>query len=212
MGDSGSRLRYATAMSDPGDASAAPDAATPQAAPAAKPKAKVPRDGGARRAILDAALALVLERGYAAVTTAEIAARAGAGKQTIYRWWPGKAALVLDALDGAGTLPAAEGTPLPAFLAELCRRLQRTAPALRSLMAEAQGDGALRVIVRRRLVEPRRAALSIQLAGIGLSDGPARSIAVEAIDGALWGRLLLAEPLDEAFVDGLVCLAEAAAA
>lgn len=187
-------------------------AAEPSAAAVAKAKPRSSRDRDARRAILDAALALVLERGYAAVTTAEIAARAGAGKQTIYRWWPGKAALVLDALDGAGTLPAAEGAPLPAFLAELCRRLQRTAPALRSLMAEAQGDGALRVIVRRRLVEPRRAALATQLAAMGLAAGPAREIAVEAIDGALWGRLLLAEPLDEPFVDGLVCLAEAAAA
>jgi AcrR family transcriptional regulator len=196
-------------------AEAMPDA-TPSASPGpstakAKVSARAPRESGARRAVLEAALALVLERGYAAVTTAEIAARAGAGKQTIYRWWPGKAVLVLDALDGAGALPATEGTPLPAFLAELCRRLSRTAPALRSLMAEAQSDGALRVIVRRRLVEPRRAALAAQLAGIGLAAGPARDIAVEAIDGALWGRLLLGDPLDEAFVDGLVCLAEAAA-
>lgn len=181
-------------------------------AQAATKPAPRPRAGGARDAILEAALALVLERGYAAVTTAEIAARAGAGKQTIYRWWPGKAALVLDALDRAGALPAEAGMPLPVFLADLCRRSGRTAPILRSLMAEAQGDGALRVIVRRRLVEPRRAALRAQLTGIGLAPGPALEIAVEAIDGALWGRVLTGEPLDEPFVDGLVCLAEAMAA
>jgi AcrR family transcriptional regulator len=185
----------------------------PDAPPVEPPsRAPRPRAGSARRAILEAALALVLERGYAAVTTAEIAARAGSGKQTIYRWWPGKAALMLDALEGAGGLPAAAGSPLPAYLAELCRRLARTAPVLRSLMAEAQGDGALRVIVRQRLVEPRRAALRAQLAGIGLPEGPAREATVEAIDGAIWVRILTGEPLDEGFVDGLVYLAEAAAA
>ena len=38
-----------------------------------------------------------MERGYAAVTTETIAKAAGAGKQTLYRWWPSKAAIVLDA-------------------------------------------------------------------------------------------------------------------
>jgi len=58
-----------------------------------------PRDETARRALLDAAYELVVERGYAAVSMDAIAAKAGSGKQTIYRWWPGKADLVLDALE-----------------------------------------------------------------------------------------------------------------
>ncbi|MFJ9584628.1 TetR/AcrR family transcriptional regulator [Streptomyces acidicola] len=55
------------------------------------------RSEKSRRAIYDAALALVVEAGYAKTTIEGIAARAGVGKQTIYRWWPSKADVLLEA-------------------------------------------------------------------------------------------------------------------
>jgi AcrR family transcriptional regulator len=55
------------------------------------------RSERSRRAIYDAALALVGEAGYQRTTIEGIAARAGVGKQTIYRWWPSKAAVLLEA-------------------------------------------------------------------------------------------------------------------
>ncbi|MFE7544841.1 TetR/AcrR family transcriptional regulator [Streptomyces platensis] len=55
------------------------------------------RSERSRRAIFDAALALVGEVGYDKLTIEGIASRAGVGKQTIYRWWPSKAAVLLDA-------------------------------------------------------------------------------------------------------------------
>jgi len=72
-----------------------------------------PRSEAARRAILTAALDLVEEANYEKLSIEGIAARAGVGKQTIYRWWPSKGAVLLDALlalseDQAGTL-----VPLP---------------------------------------------------------------------------------------------------
>lgn len=55
------------------------------------------RSERSRRAIHDAALALVGEVGYTRTTIEGIAARAGVGKQTIYRWWPSKGAVLLEA-------------------------------------------------------------------------------------------------------------------
>ncbi|MDX3574010.1 TetR/AcrR family transcriptional regulator [Streptomyces sp. ID05-47C] len=55
------------------------------------------RSERSRRAIYDAALALVAEAGYPRTTIEGIAARAGVGKQTIYRWWGSKADVLLEA-------------------------------------------------------------------------------------------------------------------
>ena len=55
------------------------------------------RNEASRRAILAAAFELVQEVGYAKLSIEGIAARAGVGKQTIYRWWPSKGAVLFDA-------------------------------------------------------------------------------------------------------------------
>src|ERR1700751_2398381 len=57
-----------------------------------------PRSEKAHKAILDAAAELLLARGLTAVSMDEVAARAGVSKATIYRWWPTKETLALDAL------------------------------------------------------------------------------------------------------------------
>ncbi len=51
-----------------------------------------------RMAILNAAFTLVGEIGYDKLTIEGIAKRAGAGKQTLYRWWSSKALVLLEAL------------------------------------------------------------------------------------------------------------------
>lgn len=56
-----------------------------------------PRDEAARQRVLDAALALLRETSFADVTIEGIAARAHVGKATVYRWWPNKAAVVIEA-------------------------------------------------------------------------------------------------------------------
>ncbi len=62
------------------------------------PKGGRPRSMQAQQAILDAALALLAQEGFEAMSVEAIAARAGVGKKTIYRWWSSKEALVIDAL------------------------------------------------------------------------------------------------------------------
>src|SRR5438874_11732549 len=104
-----------------------------------------PRSEATRMAIEAAALAELKERGYASLTIEGIAARAGAGKQTIYRWWQSKADVVLDAmLELAAARIKIPDTgnlqdDLRSFLSDTFRqRGQR--PVLAGLMAHAQLD------------------------------------------------------------------------
>ncbi|GAB1330014.1 TetR/AcrR family transcriptional regulator [Streptomyces sennicomposti] len=71
------------------------------------------RSERSRRAIYDAALALVAEVGYPRTTVEGIAARAGVGKQTIYRWWPSKADVLLEAFLDLGEEAAREAGQQP---------------------------------------------------------------------------------------------------
>lgn len=57
-----------------------------------------PRSLQAQQAILDATLTFLATEGFEAMSTEAIAASAGVGKQTIYRWWVSKEALVIDAI------------------------------------------------------------------------------------------------------------------
>jgi AcrR family transcriptional regulator len=80
-----------------------------------KPGKTVPdatrRSEKSRRAIYDAALTLVGEVGYPKTTIEGIAARAGVGKQTIYRWWSSKADVLLEAFLDLGERAAGEPGP-----------------------------------------------------------------------------------------------------
>jgi AcrR family transcriptional regulator len=69
------------------------------------PGAGRPRSEEAHQAILDATLALLAEVGFSALTVEGVAQRAGVGKATIYRRWPSKLPLVVEAF---GRLPALE--------------------------------------------------------------------------------------------------------
>lgn len=59
-----------------------------------------PRSEEAHQAILDATLALLAEVGFSALTVEGVAGRAGVGKATIYRRWPSKLPLVVEAFGG----------------------------------------------------------------------------------------------------------------
>jgi AcrR family transcriptional regulator len=130
--------------------------------------APVRRSATKHAAILAAATDLVAEMGYAAVTMEAIAARAGVGKQTLYRWWPGKPALFAEIYIGLApdeTLAANTGT-LPGDLGHLLDaafRLWRDTPAadiLAGLIGEAQRDAATHATVASALVGGRAALLA----------------------------------------------------
>lgn len=171
-----------------------------------------PRSEMSRKAILDAAYRLVSERGYPAVTAQMIAETAGAGKQTLYRWWPSKAAVVLDAFAESGRAridrpqeAAIRAGDLESFLRAVFAAVNVSGPVLRHLMAEAQSDPELRRLLLDRLVEPRRDALRALLKR-RMPQAALREAAVAAIYGAVWYRLLLDEPLDNVLAAQLAML------
>lgn len=64
-----------------------------------------PRSAQAHQAIITAALELLVEKGFNGMSLEAVATRAGVGKKTIYRRWPSKTALVIDALSELHTEP-----------------------------------------------------------------------------------------------------------
>jgi AcrR family transcriptional regulator len=105
------------------------------------------RNDAAADAILDAAFRLVSDPG-ATVTIDAIAAEAGVGKQTIYRWWPSKGAVVADALARYALAVVPERDTgdfredLAAFLADSFKGLEdeNYTARLRQIVAGAQTD------------------------------------------------------------------------
>jgi AcrR family transcriptional regulator len=124
------------------------------------------RSEKSHEAILKAALTLLNEKGYGAVTIEGIAAQAGVGKQTIYRWWPSKAAVILEAFTTCAESRVAVPnhgdlqTDLANFLETVFETIMReTAPILRALMSEALLDSEFAVALRDIFIARRRQVL-----------------------------------------------------
>ncbi|MGK4581160.1 TetR/AcrR family transcriptional regulator [Kitasatospora sp. HPMI-4] len=178
------------------------------------------RSERSRQAILTAAAELATELGYAKLTIEAIAARAGVGKQTIYRWWPSKGAVVFDAFlaaneNEAGSLDLPDTGDLAADLRALLRPAaeQLADPAFervgRAISAEIQLDPVLLREYRTRLLEPllevtKERLRSAQRAG-QLAEDLDLDLAVDLVYGPLHYRWLLGTgPIDQAYADAMV--------
>jgi AcrR family transcriptional regulator len=175
------------------------------------------RNEKARSAILRAARELLDRRGFQGLTIEGIAERAGVGKATIYRWWPSKAAVAMDAVLQAAT----PRIPFPdtgsaredlrrqiASVIELYTRT-KTGRGIRALIAESQHDRALAESLRDRFIASRRAEASAVFER-GIERGELRpdldvGVAIDALYGAVYYRLLVSHaPLDSAYADTLI--------
>jgi AcrR family transcriptional regulator len=176
-----------------------------------------PRSQEADRAILTATAELLADRGLSAMSIEEVAARAGVGKTTIYRRWPSKGLLALDAFVTSfreAQPPNDTGTLRGDLLAALhawVRAVTQTpmGPMLTSLIAEAQHDPELRGAWRDRVLEPLRVQHRIMLdRAIERGEIPAsvdRDVVLDLFFGAAEHRLLLGHlPMTDAFIDAVV--------
>jgi AcrR family transcriptional regulator len=178
-----------------------------------------PRSEDARRAILAATAALLDERPLADLTVEAIAARAGTSKATIYRWWPGKEVLALDAVkeewSAVAPVDADKGSLREDLLAIVVPwvRLLRRHPfgrVVAGLVAELQRDeNGFRDVYREQFVTPRReparAALRRAIERGEIPEDTDVELALDLIYGPIYHRLLhMHAPLTERFAANVV--------
>jgi AcrR family transcriptional regulator len=176
-----------------------------------------PRSTTATAAILQAARELIDERGLKALTVDAIAGRAGVSKATIYRWWPNKSAVVMDAFL-ADTSPRMPFPDTGSVREDLRRQLRsvirlfnepRTRGPFVALIAESQHDPEVARTLRERFIAARRAAAR-EVFERGQARGEIRAdldidIANDALYGALYYRLLVSgAPLRPRYADALL--------
>ncbi|MFD1715384.1 TetR/AcrR family transcriptional regulator [Amnibacterium flavum] len=174
------------------------------------------RSEASRVAILNATAALFAEKGYEHLSIEAIAAEAGVGKQTIYRWWPTKSALVAECMiEGflmpGGAIPLNSGdirSDLEAWVVAVFRFTEDpdNDVLIRSLVAAASDNGDIgrrlhdRLGASSELTERLAAAVR---AGEVRPDLPIADVG-EVLVGAVVLRILTREPTDEKLPTRLV--------
>ncbi len=174
-----------------------------------------PRDEHARSEVLHAALTLLAED-PATATIDAIARRAGVSRPLIYRWWPDRSAVVLEALLQA-TAAAAPYPDTGNLRTDLSRQMRDyvtvlTGPlgaAYRAMFADAQRNPRAAQDLRQQLIGPRRAATRQVLeAAVGdgtLKPGANLDVVIDQLYAPVLYRLLLGHaPLDDHLVDALI--------
>lgn len=176
-----------------------------------------PRSDSTRAAILLAAYEILMAGGFAAFTIEGVAARAGAGKATIYRWWPSKGALAVEAFMVAVVPRMDSIRETRSAIADLRAQVHvaariyrgRAGVLLRELLALSQEDETTRRHLRRDFLEPRR---RVGMASVrrALESGELdRSVDPEVLADVLWGPifhrlLVIYRPMDARSIDRLL--------
>ncbi|WP_282085101.1 TetR/AcrR family transcriptional regulator [Streptomyces tendae] len=174
-----------------------------------------------RQAILAAARALVAEEPYEKVTLEAIAARAGVGKQTIYRRWPSKSAVVVAALLALSEDADGQSVTLPDtgdLRADLVLVLRATVEEfadpsfdklIRALNTEIANDPALAAEYRAKLAGPLEEAKKARLRSAREAGQLAPDADLDLVLDMLYAPLFVrwlhrSGPLTPAYADALV--------
>jgi AcrR family transcriptional regulator len=184
-----------------------------------RPRPGRPRSEQSRTAVLRTTTELMNEVGLRAMTTDEIASRSGVSKATIYKWWPNKYAVAVEAF--LSEMLAESADPDTGSAHEDFRIALRglihfyTSPSGRvfaQLVGEAQFDPLVEVELRERLVHTRR-QLGRAIWERGVARGELRpdidpEVAIDVVFGPAMYRLVAGhEPLDDSAADAIVDLA-----
>lgn len=167
-------------------------------------------------AILDAVYDLLHEKSVRDLTIEEVARRAGVGKPTIYKWWPSKAALVMDMLDGRivedlsapGARNAEEA--IRGLVTALIQRFNDfPGKVAAEILAEGQSEPGVLQEYRERYLRKRRAFAAEVIARAQASGEFRKDIDPQVLQDMIFGplyfrRLVRHQPLDERFGNELV--------
>jgi AcrR family transcriptional regulator len=172
-----------------------------------------PRSERARKAVIRSTLTLLNQVGFDDLAMEAVAARARVGKATLYRWWPSKAELVMEAFASAvgGELNFPSGGPV---LQAIHRQMTRWVATFHSPLGQivatvigaGQSDPQILKAFRDAWVEPRRVEAR-RLLRQAMAAGEIRSdlepdTVLDLLYGPLYLRLILKHaPLDKAFVE-----------
>ncbi len=184
--------------------------------PATTPTVGRPRSERARLATLEAAADLLVEGGLTAATMEAIAARAGVSKVTIYKWWPSRGAVAVDAYFHRfdETYSYVDTGDVAADLTTQVRLLihafrGRAGEIMAELIGRAQTDPALAETLRTGWLVPRREAAAAVLEravarGQLRPDADIPTVMDELYAPLYWRLLMRHQPLDDALADELV--------
>jgi len=122
-----------------------------------------PRSEHARLAILRSTLKILGKNGFSDLTIEDVAAHAGVGKATVYRWWPNKAALIADAFANSTTrhLHYPDTGSVCTDMSQQMRQLvkifrSRRGRIVSAILGGGQSDKELISAFRERFLLPRR--------------------------------------------------------
>jgi AcrR family transcriptional regulator len=174
-----------------------------------------PRSEQARLAILRSTLKLLGESGFPDLTIEALAAHAGVGKATVYRWWPNKAALIADAFASSTTrkLHFPDTGSVHTDLSQQMRQLVKVFRSPRgrivsAILGAGQSDRALIAAFRERFLWPRRQEAYATLRR-GIQRGELRKnidmdLVLDSLYGPIYMRFLIRhDKLTPDFVDGV---------
>ncbi|QMV40699.1 TetR/AcrR family transcriptional regulator [Cohnella cholangitidis] len=175
-----------------------------------------PRNLETQNSILTASYDLLLENGFGAVTVEKIADRAKVSKATIYKWWPNKAAVVMDGFLSAATarLPVPDTGSVFRDMLEHATNMarfmtSREGSIFLEIIGEGQTDSALAEAYRTRYIQPRR----LEVRGIvdrGVKRGELKNdldiaLCTDLVYGPIFYRLLVTgDVVDDKYVQQLV--------
>ncbi len=174
-----------------------------------------PRSEPARLAILRSTLKLLGKKGFSELTIEAVAAHAGVGKATVYRWWPNKAALIADAF-ASSTTRKLHFPDTGSVLTDMSQQMRQLIKVFRSrrgrivaaILGGGQSDQDLIAAFRERFLWPRRREAYATLRR-GILRGELRKnvdldVLLDSLYGPIYMRFLIRHgKLTPGFVDNI---------